>query len=197
MQSLRRHGPSAVLIAALALPLAGRADLPPRSVSLPIVPPSTEVGLAPDDKAGFKADTRVDLNAATSINTALRTNSLRDMVETADFERRDIAVTFAQQGHERGAIITGVIKERTDALPESSRQEVQESLDEVEKARVRLVQSLSKGRESTDDRWDIIRERLGERYEQYAEALDEARQSAIRAGAVFAAPVNVGGNASG
>lgn len=186
MNSPRRHTTLPAMLAVLALPIALNADITGLGT------PATRVEIPASDEANARDEIKVDLNASNAITMALQTDQLRRAIETVDFDQRDNAVAFARKGQERGEIIAGVIKDRAGRLPETSQQEIKESLDEVEEARVRLYQAITKGRESTEERWDTAREELGERHEQFAEALEEARKTALQAGALFESRVSVG-----
>ncbi len=149
------------------------------------------VSVSADNQTRIKAGSArnpelgIDLNASNSVDVTLKTDALRNSVETVGYEVRDSAVAFAREGRERGQAIAEAVKTRSADLRESAQQRVEKAMDNVDKARDRLDSAITKAGDATENRWDNAREELAERYEQFAEALDEARETALKAGVKF------------
>lgn len=145
---------------------------------------------------------RQDLNRADAVNARLSTRTVLAAVEGAQFPTRDQAIALAQRGAAEGRAITSSLRAGVRLLGDGPRDDAETALVKAEQARDRLNSSLSKARESNEDRWKDVREDLAERYEQYAGALEEARKLVVDGGVTFqppevSAPVSNGAGSSG
>ena len=129
-----------------------------------------------------------DLNRADAVNARLVTTTVLSSIEEAAFTTRDQSIALAQQGAAEGRAITTSLRAGVRLLGDGSREEAETALIKAEQARDRLNTAITKARESTEDRWKEVREDLGERYEQYAGALEEARKLVVDGGVKFEPP---------
>lgn len=132
-----------------------------------------------------RAGIGTELNHTDAVNLRLQTETVTDSVERASFSGRDQAISLAQRGAEQGREITSSIRSSTRSLEDDARKDVESALRDAERARERLNVAITEARSSTERRWDGRREQLAERFEDYAEKLEEARETAVNGGARF------------
>lgn len=136
--------------------------------------------------AGVQADAAtVDLNRADAVNVRLQTSSVTDSIESTSYALRDQAIALAQRGADEGFSITASIKAGVRVLGDTARGDVEKILNRADQARARLVGAIATARDSSEARWNEYREMLSDRYEGYAEVLEEARKAAVDGGVRF------------
>ena len=167
--SVRTRSAALLLAAVVGAPLGLVAQTTPAQPGAPVV---TDVAT-------------IDLNRPDAVNLRLQTKTVTDSVESATYALRDSAIALARRGSEDGRVITSSVRAGARILGDDAREDVEKATERAEQARQRLNGAISLATDSTETRWKDLRDELSERYEQYATALEEARQEAVDGGVRF------------
>ena len=135
------------------------------------------------DDSASAATAPVDLSGSGSVDLRLNTDSAKAAIAATGFASRDQAIGIAERGANEGRTIAGAIESSASRLQTDARADVEKAMRKADQARDRLNQAIERGRNSTEGRWDNAREDLSDRYEQYANALEKARDTAVGNGA--------------
>lgn len=125
----------------------------------------------------------VDLNNSGSVAARLDPHAATNAIEATDYASREQAIAIAERGSAEGRMIAGAIENSSARLEASARADVEKAARKAEEARTRLEQAIQHGRDSTERRWDNARENISERYQQFSNALEKARETAVEKGA--------------
>ncbi len=135
--------------------------------------------------------TQVDLNRDNAVAMRLNTRTTTRDIESAEFANRDRAINMAESGMSQGKQI--VLALRTGTTTDADgRKDIDKAIREVEQAERELNGAITESRGATAARWDNAREELAERYEEYAEALEDAHAVAVDNGMRFRSQVSTG-----
>ncbi len=125
----------------------------------------------------------VDLSGSGSVDVRLNTDSAKDTIQGTAFAARDQALNIAERGANEGRMIAGAIESGASRLEAEARSDVEKAMVKANQARDRLNQAIERGRNATERRWDNARDELAERYEEFADSLEKARDTAVEKGA--------------
>lgn len=135
--------------------------------------------------------TQVDLNRDNAVAMRLNTTTTTRDIESAEFVNHERAINMAEAGVNQGKQIVLALRTGTTADTEA-RKDVDQAIRKVEQAERELNGAITDGRAATASRWDDAREELAERYEDYADALEDAREVAVDGGMRFRSQASVG-----
>jgi hypothetical protein len=125
----------------------------------------------------------VDLSGSGSVDVRLNTDSATDTIQATAFAARDQALNIAERGVNEGRVIAGAIESSASRLEAEARSDVEKAMLKANQARDRLNQAIERGRNATERRWDNARDEIAERYEELANSLEKARDTAAEKGA--------------
>lgn len=137
------------------------------------------------------AHTRADLNREDAVAMQLNTEATTDNIESTEFENRDLAITMAESGVTEGKQIVLALRTNGATTTPEARKDLDKAIRKVEQAEQKLNGAITGSRNATQARWDDAREELADRYEDYAEALEDAREVAVDGGVRFQSQVSV------
>lgn len=198
MNTQKRNQPALLALAALlTLPVGLQADTQTPTVNGQSVDRSSVLHLSGDEgnsatpeqirdataRAGGSDAGSADLNGTGYVDLHLNTEAAKASIEAADFAAREQALSIAERGASEGRTIAGAIENGSGGLQVEARNDLDKAMRKADQARGRLNQAIERGRNSTEGRWDNAREELSTRYEQYANALEKARDTAVGNGA--------------
>ncbi|MFH1498351.1 MAG: hypothetical protein ABII82_11045 [Verrucomicrobiota bacterium] len=144
-----------------------------------------EDDVAVTDGTYGKPGTRADLNHKDAVEMQLNTRATTDNIESTGFENRDLAITMAESGLTEGKQIVLALRSSGSTTTPEARKDLDQAIRKVEQAEQKLTGAITSGRSASESRWDTAREELADRYEDYAEALENAREVAVDGGVHF------------
>lgn len=178
-----RIAPRLLFVATLAAPFglvaAPDPGMAPADPAAPVI-----AAPAPSELPRMVAEP-VDLNRPDAVNLRLSTRIVVDTVDNAGYTERTTAAALARRGVEEGRDITSSLKAGAQILEEDDRKDLETAVTKAEQERNRLVQALTKVGDSDEDRWSNVREEIADRYEKYADLLEDAREMAVESGVRF------------
>ena len=115
--------------------------------------------------------------------SVLDTRGATQRIQSTTFTTRDQALRQIERSSTLGAGYIGMIERNTATLTGENRTQVTDAIRRANAARTELDKAISLARSSTESRWRDARAELLERYRAYDQALAEAREVAVAAGA--------------
>ena len=132
---------------------------------------------------GINADGTRIVGGTVVGGTVLDTRGATQQIESTTFSTRDRALRQIERSSTLGAGYVGMIERNTATLTGEGRTQVADAIRRANAARAELDKAISLARSSNERRWSDARAELLERYRDYDQALAEARDAAIAAGA--------------
>lgn len=139
--------------------------------------------------------TQVDLNRDNAVAMRLNTATTTRDIESAEFANRERAINLAEAGVNQGKQIVLAIRTGTTADTDS-RKDIDKAIRQVEQAERELNGAITDVRAAAANGWHDAREELAERYEDYADALEDAREVAVDHGMRFSSQASIGADLS-
>ncbi len=144
---------------------------------------TTTTTVVDPNAVGVNADGTRVVGGTVVDGSILDTRGATQQIEATTFSTRDRALRQVERSSTLGAGYIGMIERNTATLTGEGRTQVTDAIRRANAARTELDKAISLARSANERRWADARAELLERYRAYDQALAEAREAAIAAGA--------------